>query len=215
MDINIIYQDKDLVVCVKPAGLLSEEGPGSLPQYLKSQIGCEIYPVHRLDRGTGGIMVYAKTKDSAAALSAAIQSGSFGKEYMAIVRGVPKEREGVLSDLLYHDRIANKSYVVKKKRAGVKSASLEYSTLANVKYGGDTLSLLKIKLHTGRTHQIRVQFASRRLPLYGDGKYGGRSEPEGMALWAHTLNFFVKNGQPQSFSAPLPDSFPWAFFTAI
>ncbi len=208
---NILFQNKDLVVCTKPAGLLSEAGDGSLPNLLKEQLNCDIFPVHRLDRGTGGVMVFAKSSAAAAKLSATITGGDFSKEYLTVVRGAPKEPQAVLKDLLYHDRRANKSYVVKRSRAGVKEASLEYKTLATVVMGGQELSLLLVRLHTGRTHQIRVQFASRKLPLYGDGKYGGRTEAEGMALWSFSLRFPIAN-KIMGFSASPPNVFPWTLF---
>lgn len=209
MEISIIYQNDDYLICVKPSGLISEEGNGSLPSLLKEQTGSAVYPVHRLDRGTGGLMVYAKNQKFAAVLSELIRGGGLGKEYLTVLRGVPDEN-GVLTDLLYHDRRVNKSYVVKKSRAGVKEASLDYQLLDNVEYRGLDLSLVRVRLHTGRTHQIRVQFSSRRLPLYGDGKYGGRTEAEGIALWSYRLSFPYK-GKLQEYCA-FPQGFPWSMF---
>ncbi len=213
MDIRILEQNRDFTLCIKPAGVVSEEGEGSLPALLKEQTGVSVYPVHRLDRGTAGLMVYANNSATAAALSAAIREGNFTKEYMAVVRGAPDTEEGVLTDLLYHDRRKNKSFTVKKSRAGVKSASLEYKLLGTAVRKGERLSLLRIKLHTGRTHQIRVQFASRRLPLYGDGKYGGRTESEGIALWSYRIAFSL-GGRAYDFEALPPESYPWALFPA-
>lgn len=207
---TVLFEDKDLVVCVKPAGLLSEDGAESAPEILRQQLNCNIFPVHRLDRGTGGVMVYAKNSAAAAKLSATITGGQFVKRYLAVVRGTPAEPEDILKDLLYHDRKKNKSYVVKKDRAGVKQASLEYKLLSTIQHAGNTLSLLEIQLHTGRTHQIRVQFSSRRLPLYGDGKYGGRTEAEGMALWAYSLSFPWMN-EIKDFNE-LPQGAPWCLF---
>lgn len=211
MSIRIIEQNDAFTVCIKPAGVISEEGEGSLPAMIKEQTGVTVYPVHRLDRGTAGLMVYANSSDSAAALSAVIRDGRFVKEYMAVVRGTPAEREGVLTDLLYHDRRKNKSFTVKKSRAGVKSASLEYKLVGGALLKGESLSLLHIRLHTGRTHQIRVQFSSRRLPLYGDGKYGGRTEQEGIALWSYRISFPF-GGNDRTYKADPPESYPWGLF---
>ena len=182
--IQILFQDKTILVCLKPPGLLSQNGPGeTLPELLERETGQPVFPVHRLDRGVGGVMVYAKTGRAAAALSAAIQDGSFQKEYLCVVRGRPGEDSGVYRDLLIHDRARNKSFVVRRTRGGVKEASLEYRVLAE----REGASLVWVRLHTGRTHQIRVQFASRGTPLLGDGKYGGGGGQ--VALWSYRLGF--------------------------
>ncbi len=210
---TILFDDQDLVVCIKPAGLLSEDGEGGLPQILRERLNCDIFPVHRLDRGTGGLMVYAKSSSAAAKLSSSITDGKFIKRYLTVVRGIPDASEDVLKDLLYHDRRKNKSFVVKRSRAGVKEASLHYRLLSTVTHNGSKLSLLDVQLHTGRTHQIRVQFSSRRLPLYGDGKYGGRTEAEGMALWSYSLSFPWK-GKMMEFTAK-PVGAPWCLFEEL
>ncbi len=207
--IDILYKDSDILVCIKPAGLISEEGENSLISAIKLQTGEEAFAVHRLDTGVSGVMVYALNKNAAAALTAQIQSGTFVKRYLAVVRGTPTEKSGTYTDLLYHDRRKNKSFVVAKPRAGVKKAVLDYEVLQSKA----ELSLLQIRLHTGRTHQIRVQFSSRRIPLYGDGKYGGRSEKTGIALLSHQLSFIhPKTGKAQSFTAQMPSELPWTLF---
>ena len=167
--IEILEQTPGLVVCIKPVGVRAQgEGEADLPALLKRQLGCEIYPVHRLDQAVGGVMVFAKTLQ---------------KEYLAVLERSPERAEGELSDLLFHDRFKNKTYVVSKERKGVKKASLSYRVVAEA----DGLCLVHVRLHTGRTHQIRVQFASRGMPLVGDGKYGSRKNAASPALWSYAL----------------------------
>lgn len=164
---EILYCDQDITVCVKPIGLDSEH---DVPAALQESVGGGLYPVHRLDKNVGGVMVYARTKAAAAALSRAIQDGSMVKEYVALVHGIPPE-SGDWTDLLFKDARKNKVFVVKRERGGVKKARLEFTRLS----AGET-SLVRIRLHTGRSHQIRVQFASRKFPLVGDHKYGARDD---------------------------------------
>ena len=189
---EILYSDKDMVVCVKPVGMDSEhEVPAAL--------GGEVFPIHRLDKNVGGVMVYAKTKPAAAALSKAVQEGTMVKEYVATVHGTPPEA-GDWEDLLWKDSAKNKVFVVKRQRGGVKKARLEFTRLS----AGDT-SLVRIRLHTGRSHQIRVQFSSRGFPLVGDHKYGSRDEATAPMLFSCCLTFPYK-GRSLRFEK-LPD---WA-----
>ena len=174
---EIIYSDKGIVVCLKPVGLDSE---AEVPAALTEQLGGEIFPIHRLDKNVGGLMVYARTKAAAAALSKAVQEGTFVKEYVARVHGQPPER-GDWTDFLFKDSSKNKVFVVKKERKGVKKARLEFA-----RKGED---LVRIRLHTGRSHQIRVQFASRGFPLVGDHKYGSRDEAAAPMLFSCCLSF--------------------------
>ena len=182
--IEILEQTPQLVLCVKPVGVRAQgEAEADLPALLKRQLGCEIYPVHRLDQAVGGVMVFAKTAPAAAKLSQAIAGGTLQKEYLAVLERSPERAEGELSDLLFHDRTKNKTYVVSRQRKGVKEAKLAYRVL-DVQNG---LCLVRIRLYTGRTHQIRVQFASRGMPLVGDGKYGSRKDAASPALWSYAL----------------------------
>jgi 23S rRNA pseudouridine1911/1915/1917 synthase len=207
MKIEILYKNEHIVVCLKPVGVDSE-GEG-MPRLLKEQLGGEIYPVHRLDKAVGGLMVFARTKLAAGKLSAAVADRELEKEYYAVVSGKPEQPEAVLEDLLYRDAAKNKSYVVKRMRRGVKSAKLEYKLLESHK--GE--SLLRIRLHTGRSHQIRAQFSSRGLPLLGDIKYGSKERRCSIALWSCRLAFkHPKTGKPMEFSAKPPEQFPWNDF---
>lgn len=177
---DILYSDRDLAVCIKPVGLDSEN---QVPSALKEQLGGEIFTVHRLDLNVGGVMVYARTKAAAAKLSKSIQEGTMVKEYVAMVHGTTPE-SGDWEDLLWKDSKKNKVFVVKRKRAGVKDARLEFQTLRS----GET-SLVRIRLHTGRSHQIRVQFSSRGFPLMGDHKYGARDELTEPRLFSCCIRF--------------------------
>ncbi len=180
---QILFSDNNIAVCVKPVGLDSEKG---VPDELIKALGGEIFTVHRLDLNVGGVMVYARTKKSAAILSKHIQDGAMIKEYYALVHGCPPE-SGDWTDLLFKDSSKNKVFVVKRERKGVKKARLEFKRLSE----GDT-SLVRIRLHTGRSHQIRVQFASRGYPLAGDHKYGSRDEAAAPMLYSCAVTFPYK-----------------------
>ena len=177
---EILYSDKEIAVCVKPVGLDSET---EVPAQLQKALGGAAFTLHRLDKNVGGVMVYARTKAAAAALSKAIQEGRLVKEYVAMVHGTPPER-GDWEDLLWKDSKKNKVFVVKRMRGGVKKARLEFIRLT----AGEE-SLVRIRLHTGRSHQIRVQFASRGYPLVGDHKYGARDSSPAPMLFSCQLPF--------------------------
>ncbi len=177
---EILYSDRDIVVCVKPVGLDSEH---EVPAALSEALGGEIFTLHRLDKNVGGVMVYARTKAAATSLSRAIQEGTMVKEYVAMVHGTPPER-GDWEDLLWKDSKKNKVFVVKRMRGGVKKARLEFIRLT----AGEE-SLVRIRLHTGRSHQIRVQFASRGYPLVGDHKYGAKDSSPAPMLFSCQLTF--------------------------
>ncbi len=181
---HIIHRDNDIIVLIKPVGMDSER---EVPETIKREIGGEIFTVHRLDKNVGGVMVYARNKQSAASLSRAIQNGEMVKEYVAMVHGNPPESD-TLEDLLFKDSRKNKVFVVKRERKGVKRAKLEYNVMS---ISGET-SLIHIRLHTGRSHQIRVQFASRGYPLVGDHKYGSRDKLSTPMLYSCKLTFPYK-----------------------
>lgn len=215
MDARILFRDEHILVAYKPYGMLSEahDSRPNLPRVLGEQCGGAVYPVHRLDRTTQGLMVYARTGEAAAAMSAVIRDGRMDKRYLAAVEGVPDER-GELRDLLYYDRARNKSYVVTRERKGVKEARLRYERLAASRYDGADISLIRISLNTGRTHQIRVQFASRRYPLVGDRRYGSTVRAEQIALCCSELRFpHPVTGEEMSFSYT-PDDGAFAIFAS-
>ena len=193
---DILYSDRDLAVCIKPVGLDSE---AEVPAELKKALGGEIFPIHRLDKNVGGVMVFARTKHAAAALSKAVQEGQMVKEYVAMVHGTPPEN-GDWEDFLFKDSRKNKVFAVKKERKGVKYARLEFNRLTD-----SDPSLVHVRLHTGRSHQIRVQFSSRGFPLVGDHKYGSRDEKLEPMLFSCRITFPWK-GENKIFEAK-PD---WA-----
>ena len=188
---DILFYDRDIAVCIKPVGLDSE---AEVPAQLKEALGGEVFPLHRLDKNVGGVMVYARTRAAAARLSKDIQEGRMVKEYVALVHGCPPEA-GDWQDLLFKDSRKNKVFVVKKQRAGVKAARLEFRRLRE----GER-SLVAIRLHTGRSHQIRVQFSSRGFPLVGDHKYGSRAEETAPMLFSCRLTF-PHDGKTVTFEA--------------
>ena len=188
---EILFENRDIAVCIKPVGLDSEQ---ELPEALKEQLGGEIFPLHRLDKNVAGVMVYARNKKAAAELSALIAKGEMVKEYVALVHGTPPA-QGDWEDLLFKDSRKNKVFVVKRQRAGVKAARLTYRL---VKAGEQ--SLVHIRLYTGRSHQIRVQFSSRGFPLVGDHKYGSRDERKEPMLFSRRISFPYK-GQEYVFEA--------------
>lgn len=209
-EIPVLYADDALAVCIKPAGVLSES-PG-MPALLAAQLGGEFFCVHRLDREVGGVMVYARTRESAAALSAAVAARAAEKTYLAVCCGTPDASAGTLRDLLYHDRARNKTYVVQRQRRGVKEAVLDYAVLGTAETAQGVLTLLRIALGTGRSHQIRVQLASRRLPLAGDAKYGSPVRSGGIALWSAALRFaHPVTGKIMAFKAK-PQGGVWELF---
>ncbi len=212
--VRVLFCDSDLLAVEKAPGVPSQGDPTGAPDVLSllSPKYGTLYPVHRLDRPVGGVMAIARNPATAAAMSRLVQDHSlFKKEYLAVL---PCEvtQGGELTDLLYHDKISKRAFSVKSKRAGVKEARLEYQPIATRQEAGDTFTLVRIRLHTGRFHQIRVQFATRGMPLLGDGKYGSRIKCP-LALLAYRLTFpHPKSGETVSFQVSPPKTFPWKLF---
>lgn len=207
--IEILFENKDFVACVKPVGIASQNDKGEdMVKVLEKQLESKIYPVHRLDTAVGGTMVFAKNQAAAAKLSKLISDGKFSKKYLAVISGKPLKDSDVLEDLLFKDSSKNKSYVVKRERKGVKKAKLEYELVSST----DEMSLVRILLHTGRSHQIRVQFASRKMPLIGDGKYGSKDNRCNVALWSEEISFQWDSDKMLFMSKPDMSNFPWCLF---
>ncbi|MBR1455924.1 MAG: RNA pseudouridine synthase [Oscillospiraceae bacterium] len=211
---EIVYLDDSLVVCIKPAGVLSTDEPGGVPTLVREALGdpgADVRTVHRLDRVVGGLMVLARGAQAASALSAQIREGSFGKEYLAVIHGRGEER-GSMRDLLVRDKARKMTFVADAPGRGVQEALLEYETLEHT---GD-LSLVRIRLHTGRTHQIRCQFAHRGLPLAGERKYSTLEDPWPLALWSSALYFtHPVSGQRLRFDREPPAIPPWSGMPAL
>lgn len=205
---DILYRDKDIIVCVKPARVLSTDEPGGLPELLRRELGDEsadIRTVHRLDRATGGLMVLARNGPAASELSRQIREEGIGKEYLAAVHGDCPD-SGSMFDLLYRDKARKMTFVTQTPGKGVQEALLDYRCL----WRGSGISLVSIRLHTGRTHQIRCQFASRAMPLVGERKYAVLDDPCELALFSHRLRFgHPVTGECMEFSQDPPAKFPW------
>lgn len=206
---ELIYQDDDVLVCVKPAGVLSTDEPGGVPELARQALGdtnADVRTVHRLDAVVSGLMVLARNAASASELSRQIREQSFGKEYLAVVHGRPEEHAGTYVDLLLRDKRERKTYVVTEGAKGVQEAILDYQVLNS---NGD-LTRVAIQLRTGRTHQIRCQFSSRGLPLVGDRKYSLNEDGCNIALWSHKIAFeHPGTGKRMEFRLPPPQDYPW------
>lgn len=209
---QFLLETDNIIVCLKPAGVLSTDEPGGMPFLVKESLKdpkAEVFTVHRLDRVVSGLMVLAKNRSAASALGEQIMARTFEKEYLAVIHGTPKEKNGTFRDLLIRDRSERKTYVTDTPAKGVQEAVLDYSVLAEA----DDLSLVKITLHTGRTHQIRAQFSSRDMPLVGDRKYSTRDDSCDIALWSYRLAFDEPvSGERIDISLPPPDQYPWDLF---
>ena len=206
---DILYQDEDIVLCVKPPRVLSTDEPGGMPELVRQALGdpkADVRTVHRLDRVVSGLMVLARNQKAASELSRQIREGEFDKEYLAMVHGRPDSDSGTFTDLLLRDKRERKTYVVTQPGKGVQEAVLEYRLMG----GADGMSKVSIHLITGRTHQIRAQFSSRGLPLVGDRKYSLLEDDCEIALWSHRLSFrHPSTGEPMDFRLQPPGDFPW------
>lgn len=206
---ELIYVDDDIVVCIKPARVLSTDEPGGLPELVRKVMGNEradIRTVHRLDRVVSGVMVLARNAKAASELSRQIREDEFDKEYQAILHGCPVEPDGTLKDLLWRDKARKMTMVAKEPDKGVQEAVLDYQVLGKT----DDLSRVAIQLHTGRTHQIRVQFSSRGMPLVGERKYAVLEDDCEIALWSYRIGFtHPATGERMVFSQEPPQAYPW------
>ena len=212
---EILYQDSDILVCIKPARVLSTDEPGGLPDLVREALGdpkADVRTVHRLDRVVSGVMVLARNARAASELSRQIREDQFRKEYLAVVHGKPENPEGTLRDLLARDKARRMTFVADAPGKGVQEAALSYRVLEYA----DGMSLVRVRLHTGRTHQIRVQFSSRGMPLVGERKYAVWNDPCELALWSAKIGFYHPGtGEWVEFSKEPPAVFPWTEFGRI
>ena len=206
---ELLYHDQDIVVCIKPARVLSTDEPGGLPSLLREAFGdpeADIRTVHRLDRVVSGVMVLARNPKAASELSRQVRENQFHKEYLAVIHGCPENDMGTLVDLLYRDKARRMTMVASAPAKGVQEAILDYRVLNQT----EAMSRVQVRLHTGRTHQIRVQFASRGLPLVGERKYAELEDPCEIALWSYRIGFtHPTTGAPLVFTKEPPDLYPW------
>lgn len=206
---ELLYVDQDIIVCIKPPRVLSTDEPGGLPDLIRQELGdpkADVRTVHRLDRVVSGVMVLARNARSASELSRQVREDEFQKEYLAVIHGCPAEASGTLRDLLYRDKARRMTMVATEPAKGVQEAILDYQILNST----DTMSRVGIRLHTGRTHQIRVQFSSRGMPLMGERKYSTLEDPCEIALWSHSIGFtHPVSGESMTFTKEPPQIYPW------
>lgn len=207
--VDIIYQDRDVLVCIKPARVLSTDEPGGLPDLLRQQLGAEcpdLRTVHRLDRVVSGLMVLAANKRAASELSRQVRDGEFEKRYLAVVHGIPEAPTGTLVDLLGRDKARKMTFVADAPGKDIQEASLSYQVM----HSNENMSRIEIELHTGRTHQIRVQFASRGMPLVGERKYSLLDDPCEIALFSCKVGFHhPAAGVWMQFERQPESNYPW------
>lgn len=206
---ELIYVDDDILVCLKPERVLSTDEPGGVPDLAREALGdpkADVRTVHRLDRVVAGLMVLARNAKAASELSRQIREGEFDKEYVAVVHGSPEQERGTFRDLLGRDKARKMTFVAREMAKGVQEAVLDYQVIGK----NDSISRVRIQLHTGRTHQIRVQFASRGMPLVGERKYSTLEDPCEIALWSYHIGFtHPKTGQRMDFCQEPPKVYPW------
>lgn len=207
--LKILYMDRDILVCIKPARVLSTDEPGGLPSLVRTALGDEkadVRTVHRLDRVVSGVMVLARNPKAASELSRQIREDEFEKEYLAVVHGKPEQNSGTLMDLLYRDKARKMTMVASEPAKGVQEALLDYEVQNSI----SDMTRVRVLLRTGRTHQIRVQFASREMPLVGERKYCTLEDPCEIALWSHRIAFtHPGTGKRVEFTQEPPDCYPW------
>ena len=212
---EILYQNANILVCIKPARVLSTDEPGGLPELVREALGdpkADVRTVHRLDRVVSGVMVLARSANAASELSRQIREDQFRKEYLAVVHGRPENPEGTLHDLLARDKARRMTFVAEAPGKGVQEAALSYRVLEYA----NGMSLVRVRLYTGRTHQIRVQFSSRGMPLVGERKYAVWNDPCELALWSAKIGFYHPGtGEWVEFSKEPPAVFPWTEFGRI
>ena len=208
---ELLYTDEKIVVCIKPAGVPSTDEPGGLPELVRNALGdpkATVKTVHRLDQVVSGVMVLARTARAASDLSEQIRNHQFEKEYLAAIHGCPAEDKGTFRDLLARNKAEKKTYIVTEPGKNAQEAVLDYRVLAKT----DELSKVRVRLHTGRTHQIRAQFSGRGFPLVGDKKYG-LGEECNIALWSCRVAFHhPKTGEFMEFQKEPPAVYPWSEF---
>ena len=206
---EFLYLDDSIAVCIKPSGVRSTDEPGGMPELVRHALGdpkADVRTVHRLDQVVSGLMVLARNEAAASELSRQIRDGEFQKEYLAVVHGEPGEPSGELRDLLYRDKVRRMTMVATEPGKGVQEAILSYRVLSKA----EGMSKVQIQLLTGRTHQIRVQFASRNMPLVGERKYSTLEDPCAIALWSYCLGFkHPVTGEEMTFRQEPPAIFPW------
>lgn len=207
--LTLLYLDEHIAVCIKPPRVLSTDEPGGMPDLARESLRdpkADVRTVHRLDRVVGGVMVLARNAAAASELSRQIREGTFEKRYLAVVHGKPEEDAGQLHDLLGRDKARKMTYVAEAPGKGIQEAVLSYRVLNQT----GEFSRVEIQLFTGRTHQIRVQFASRGMPLVGERKYSTLGDPCEIALWSSSLTFrHPVTGEAMTFTQQPPEEYPW------
>ncbi len=210
---EVLYQDADVFVCIKPPRVLSTDEAGGLPELVRQYLHdpkADVRTVHRLDRVVGGVMVLARNAKAASELSRQIREGSFRKEYIAVTHGVPETLKGTMRDLLLRDKARKMTFVVDSAAKDVQEAVLYYQLLGTCQ----GLGKVRIELETGRTHQIRVQFSSRGMPLAGERKYAELQDDCVLALWSYSVTFtHPATGEEMTFSHQPPKNYPWDLFS--
>ena len=206
---DFVYADDDILVCLKPARVLSTDEPGGLPDLCREALGepkADVRTVHRLDRVVSGLMVLARNAKAASELSRQIREDEFEKEYLAVIHGCPEAESGTLRDLLGRDKARKMTYIADAPAKGVQEAVLDYSVLNST----NAMTRVRIRLLTGRTHQIRVQFSGRGMPLVGERKYSELNDPCEIALWSYRIAFtHPKTGERMEFIHEPPEVYPW------